>query len=191
MKKPDPKIKLLIEKLLIQSIKGNPQGRWLDDLVRAVGYINPKAVRGGELADLYGISPMGVSQWHKRDGLRRNRRDKTYNLEAVIKWREKRLGTQSESSESDLDKAERLLKWEKVKLAILERELREGRLCELEPVRIWLERIASRLRQVGDTLQRKFGDEAQQVLNEAIEDISNDVESQITVNKEGSPVVSG
>lgn len=65
---------------------------------------------------------------------------------------------------------------ERAKLAKLERLEREQELLPREQVHEGLGRIANILRGVGDTLQKKFGPEALEILNEALDDAEQDIE---------------
>jgi hypothetical protein len=65
---------------------------------------------------------------------------------------------------------------EKAAIAKLDRLEREGELIEVSVLRDGLNRIAAILRSAGDSLDRRFGPEARQILNDALDDAHKHVE---------------
>jgi phage terminase Nu1 subunit (DNA packaging protein) len=171
MKKVSEELKNETLKLVKAAVKGDAP--WFDEIVKQSGYINPQKVKGETLAELFGISPMAVSQWYKRDKLSRNP-DKTYDLKSVLQWREEKHKNNLPSN-SDIHEAERQLKWEKAKLARMEREKREGNLVNIDEVRGMLSEFAMRLRKAIDGVAKSHGVKIQGAIINAIGEIEKKI----------------
>ncbi|HPO15968.1 MAG TPA: hypothetical protein PLI09_21195 [Candidatus Hydrogenedentes bacterium] len=74
---------------------------------------------------------------------------------------------------------------ERTLLSKLEREMREGNLLRREEVHESLGQLAAILRNAGETLKRQFGAEAQDILNEALEEFERRVDGQFSVKEKG------
>ena len=90
-------------------------------------------LNGAEVAELYGVTREAVRQWHVKGGCPRNE-DKTFDLAAVIAWREARL----EADVADLAGSDNpeLQRWRAARadMAEMERDLRRGLLIKREAV---------------------------------------------------------
>lgn len=90
-----------------------------------------------QLAALYGVGPSAVSNWHKRGGCPRNS-DGSYDLTAVIAWREDRIRAEVDdamaSSGKDSPNLERL-RAARADMAELEFKTRLGKVIDLEQVK--------------------------------------------------------
>lgn len=129
------------------------------------------------IADLWGVSAQAVGLWHSRDQCPRNR-DKTYNLREVIQWREDRLRSANDDGLVGPDSpALERYRDEKAKLAQLDRFEREGKLLPRDLVHEKLGRLGLILRRAGEQLQRKYGPDAQQTLDEALDDFEREIAS--------------
>ena len=121
-----------------------------------------------EQADLYGAPLRGP----------------TIDLSAVIRWlhdflaanRHKLASTDGEvPMTGESSPALELWRQEKYRLARLERLEREQKLLPRDQVHDGLARLSGLLRVLGETLQRQFGAEAQQLFEEALDDYTREV----------------
>ena len=93
-----------------------------------------------------------------------------YDLSAIYRWLESRK-TKGTFEEDPLD----LYRKEKARLATLNRLERESVLVSVENIQAVLSRLAAMLKQCGEYLERSFGPDAR----EAIEDVLTDFEREI------------
>ncbi|QDU28855.1 hypothetical protein ETAA8_39600 [Anatilimnocola aggregata] len=76
---------------------------------------------------------------------------------------------------------------ERATLAKLERQEREGTLLPRDEARDGLGRIATRLRAAGELLERQFGPEAREILDEALSDADREIEQVFGGTDESDP----
>jgi phage terminase Nu1 subunit (DNA packaging protein) len=106
----------------------------------------PSGISATDLAALWGISRQAVGLWHSRDGCPRNK-DGTYDLAAVIQWRESHWSSKlQESDERDTATQDELravkLAREKLKL-----DAERASLVPAEDVRREVERLCNVIRE--------------------------------------------
>ena len=109
----------------------------------------------------------------------------TVNLPAVVRALHNFLADNSHKLNKDDDEllqgngspALERYREERAILARLDRQEREGQLLPREVTRIALGRVATILREAGDTLNRQFGATAGEILSEAIEDVMREIDS--------------
>jgi hypothetical protein len=102
--------------------------------------IDPKKVKRGELAEIFGVTVRTISNW-KNDGLP-SHRDSTYDLRTAIEWRFDLLATTNSSPEQASPALER---YRELRCAVLQSELdeREGRLVDWPTIRAgWCHRVS-------------------------------------------------
>jgi len=120
-----------------------------------------------DIARVYNVSNQSVGGWHKA-GCPRNA-DRTYSLAEVIAWRETRLREAADAAAVKPSDAKGRQDEERARLLQLTRMEREGALMPRETVRESHAKMAGILRMAGDRLQRRFGPEAHEILEQAIE----------------------
>ncbi|WP_437203483.1 hypothetical protein [Planctomicrobium sp. SH664] len=101
-----------------------------------------------------------------------------FNVAAIVEWREtrweRRLSQSGQDPElidggEDSPALEEYRRW-RAKLAELEFRRQEGRLVELDVLNPMLSKSAALFRRACETLERRFGTEAADILREAIDD---------------------
>jgi hypothetical protein len=143
------------ERLRWQYYRSIPQKHWREMSGRQTKVINEQAARyglpfGGARVDLPGV----VRALHD------------FLAENAVKLGRDEDALMSGAASPALER----YREERAAIARLERLEREGVLLPREPLRIALARVASIIRGAGETLQRQFGTEAQEILCEAIDD---------------------
>jgi hypothetical protein len=76
---------------------------------------------------------------------------------------------------------------EKTALARLDRRQRESQLLSLDVIHAQHVRMAARIREAGETLQRHFGAEAYKILDDALTDFEREAESLLQADDEREP----
>ena len=134
-------------------------------------------LRGRDIAALWGISEMAVSHWHSRDGCPRNP-DKTWHLPSVIAFREERF--QEANNMASTAPSPALERWreESARMAELKRKAMEASLVPLTEMKAWLGRLALILRNGQEVLQRIHGNEAADIVREALEEWESELEKE-------------
>jgi hypothetical protein len=158
----------LLGKMTIAAFGGKLE--WLDRLILAAGYLAPGRVMTKTIARFFAVTPQAVGLWHSKRGCPRNP-DTTYDLRAVVMWREDQLEEdRGELVSGGTSPGLELYRNEKAALARMDRMEREAVLLPLEQVRAGNIRLASILRSAGEQLQREFGNEAAAILHDALVD---------------------
>ena len=136
-----------------------------------------------ELARIFGISPTHVDRLRKKFNNAHERTGKRNAIEIdVTKWM--KIWSENRNKEAQLDADEkeffpeggapkdpRSLCWQEKALELIDkRHAREQKTITIEAVQDIYLRQAAILRQAGETLGKKFGADAQLVLNEALDD---------------------
>lgn len=134
------------------------------------------------VAKHFGVSLRMVGDWVSRAGCpRRERSDRPgrfrYDLDEIEAWRE---ATSAEAADDPLlrgDGSPALERYReaRAKLADLDYRKRVGELIDVAAMHERHVRIAGRLRQAGELLGRKFGVDAQLILDEALEDVEREM----------------
>lgn len=153
--------------------------KWVDEIIGRAGYMrgDMASVPARVIARLYGVTPQAVGLWHSKSGCPRNG-DATYDVGAVARWHEdwmidslQRQGA-IETEASPAQERYRMAKAQREEIA-LERD--RGTLLAREDVHSALGRLAVILRGAGEALGRKFGDDAQSILEEALDDFTAEI----------------
>jgi len=124
-----------------------------------------------QVAGAFGITPSAVARWR----CPRNS-DKSYALPEVIKWRVE-LASQDEGMSAETSPAVERYRMAKAKLAELELAERQQVLLPRAIVHEWMGKLGSLLRNAGEILDRDFGRDAHQILEEALDDFGRMVEA--------------
>ncbi len=102
--------------------------------------------------------------------------DGSYDARALIEWFVARSGTGVDAKLSGgTSPALERFREERAKLARLDRLEREGQLLPRDRVHDGLARIATIIRMAGDALQRQFGPDALELLNDALDDAQREI----------------
>lgn len=146
----------------------------------------PSLTTQGELAMAYDVSPATIQLWAKR-GM--PGRPGSYKLGRISRWlRERNVGPFR--GEKTAEPGDPLLAAEvdspgleryrlaKAALAELELEERKGSLIPLEKVRDMLGRWSSLIRRMGESLTKRFGKEAAELLNDTLDECRRVVPSE-------------
>ena len=122
-----------------------------------------------DVARLWGVTHQAVGLWAKR-GCPRHK-DATYDLAAVIAWRESEAAARA----ADSTAAGSVMDWkkkqdeERARTLELKRRQIEGDLWSADAVEDEFEALASIIRGAGDRLQKRHGVEAYAILEEALD----------------------
>ena len=128
-----------------------------------------------QIGSIWAKSPQTVGYWHVKQGCPRNP-DGTYDLRAVVEWREGRIAQDDVEAGPGGSPALEEYRKRKAELAALDLEERRGNLLRKEVMRQQLERMAVILRGASERLQVAFGLPAKEMLDEAINDFLREIE---------------
>lgn len=148
---------------------------WLLSLLKSRGFIQPNQLAGKDLADIFSISPQAVSKW-AAEGC--PRRGKFYNLAEVITWKilkARQIAGDLMAAGGDSPHLERY-RSASADLREMEVEERRGALVRLDDTKEFLGRLAKIIRSLGASLGKAYGPDAQQMLNEHLEDLNAVIE---------------
>lgn len=140
------------------------------------GLIDPTRLRNADICALWGVTKGTVSGWAKTGGAPRNA-DGTYDATAFIAWREAAIRKGMEYDRQSSPASER----HREEQALMTRTKRlqlEGRLVDRDAMHEWFSRLATRLRSLGDALQRSFGREAETMFNSTLDMIEREVRAE-------------
>lgn len=145
---------------------------WLHRLALKAGYARGDfgRLRGKDLASLWGVTEAAVTKWWKKLGCPRNR-DGSFDLTAVILWRENCLRSELEAAEKaaagDDDDAKRYRKVradkEEFQLSVL-----KGRYVSLNEMKDLLGALASSQRNAQGIMRKRHGNEAGDLWEETL-----------------------
>lgn len=170
-KKPLPK---LTAALVVKAYAGTVP--WLDGWIKAAGYHRHEGMAAAAVARIWNVNARAVGQWASKMGCPRSP-DRTFNLDDVVKWRESRNEAETDSgdtrrrtkAQNDLDKT-------KAAIARIDLKARQGSVLPKENVVDCLSLLEAILRKSGERLQRDFGPDAQQILNDGLDDFKREVD---------------
>jgi phage terminase Nu1 subunit (DNA packaging protein) len=138
---------------------------------RAIDTSHLAQVTQTEISYVFGVAPRTVREWAKDDCPRND--DSTYDIQAVVAWYTARKACTDDAARllrARADKEEELARKE-AKL----NEERDDRLVDKYEFFEVGGRVVDGLRRLSKSLQRKFGSEAVELLNGAIESIQRDI----------------
>ena len=142
---------------------------------KAAAKINPESMNASQVARLYRCSPQAVGLWAKRQGCPKNPDGRTFDLAAVIAWREETIrGEDDLPGATDYEKRELCIvkiEQEKIKLRRMQEEL-----VPIDQVQSGLRRLSELIKGAGEALQKLYGPDAQEVVNEAIDAFERELE---------------
>lgn len=140
------------------------------------------------MASVLGISLSNferhIRPYVEAEHVRKTGRKLLFHAPSVISMREKKRVRKAgaKPAQGDLTWLERFRR-ERTLLSQLEREAREGNLLRREEVHEHLGHLAQILRNAGEVLKRQFGPEAQDVLNEALDEFERRIKVFEKANK--------
>ena len=156
----------------------HPAGRWWHILRKLDGAIDPKELRAAvgpdevnslaKLAKALGMAETTVTNDWRKSGM--PGAAKSYKLADVLVWacmHKRRGATKDEEAGPDSMAAVRN---ERYLMLRYDREEREGRLLSRAMLQETWSAISTILRGVGETLRRQFGQDAQQILDDGIDE---------------------
>lgn len=125
-----------------------------------------------DVAAFFGVHPKTIDVW-RRSGMPGEQRN--WDLAEIAQWRESHIKKKSgeNSQYVELWQKERFLSTR------LKRRQAENDLVERAYVHEELQRLAGLLRQLGERLQKSFGQDAQDILDEAVDSFAKRVKSKI------------
>ncbi len=152
---------------------------WLYRLVLKAGFAPADfaRLRGKDIAGLWNVSAVAVSKWWRHGGFKRNA-DKSWDLGAVIRWREEGLERESDVIGNNTSPALERWREENAAMAALRRQVMEDTLVPVDEMKLWLGRLALILRNAQEVLQRSHGDDAADIVREAISDWEAEIEKE-------------
>ncbi|MEX2025874.1 MAG: hypothetical protein WEH44_01215 [Pirellulaceae bacterium] len=133
------------------------------------------------VADHFHIRIGTVRDWRK---LGMPGRPQHWNLDEIETWRRQRDQAHATRSTDPLltgpaSPALERYREERAIMARLERQEKERSLLPREAVREGLDKIAATLRAAGDALRRQFGEEAQRILNDSLDQAERTIETML------------
>lgn len=140
-----------------------------ENLEGQISVANIFAVPSRILQKIFGITRSGLSRWIDSGCPRLE--SGSYDLPAVIKWREKKL-------KGAIDEEDPKTQYLRVSARLKELDLaqKEGRLVSIPAIHQVHVRMSSIIRGAGERLGNRFGADAQIMLNEAIDEWDREAE---------------
>lgn len=143
---------------------------------------DPRAATTGQVASVFGVSPQAVQAWRRSiptdaevwrevQGRGRGARAIRWDVPALIAYRERQAAARTtEQGETPAERELRRKRAAEADLRELDLAERHRRLVDPSVFQGYLDRLARLLRETAQSLQRQFGNDAGQLLNEAIDD---------------------
>jgi len=134
--------------------------------------INPACLPARVIARLWGVTPQAVGLWASKEGCPRNA-DGSYDLRAVIAWRERRLVESSavQQARADYERARAAEKELDNRLKQLKLERQRQLVVPEETVAADLARKAMQLRRLIETAGKRFGTRVKNFLVAGLRDM--------------------
>ena len=134
-----------------------------------------KRLTKGAAAWLLSISPRSMTDYT----VPRNA-DQTYNAQECIEWLRRRLDGGSSAME-DQRRA-------KAELLQLELQERQSQLIDRQAAHVVFGQLGALIRKAGEKLQRRYGPEAQGIIDEALDEFESLLKSGIPIGETAKPV---
>lgn len=152
------------------------------------GVENLNACKPTVIGFLFSVSPQKIAQW-LRAGCPRNM-DRTYNARDVIAWKMEQLGDIADIPGGEGKFTEDQLRRQKAMADISEIQaaVARGDLVSKEVVRIKLMRMALIIRGAVEMLQREYGQEAANIIDEALVDYQRELDAGVETTVGGAKI---
>lgn len=154
----------------------NGERPWFAKIFRDFGFFNAHRMTGQEVASIFSVSAAAVTKW-SRDGC--PRKGAHYNFPDVLQWRIEKLtvpkGMDPMLAGDNTPALERY-RYAAAQLKEIDVAERQGVVIPLDDMREILGQFAIILKGVGETLGKNFGKEAQQIVNEGVDEFQAGLE---------------